>query len=654
LITMRLENFKGIKNLLLELNGQNASIWGDNAVGKTSICDAYLWLLFGKDSQDKSDFAIKPLGSTGEAVHNIESSVEGTFEINSKIFSLKKVYSEKWTQKRGHAKKDFTGHTTDFYVDGIPKQKKEYELFIKGLINEDLFRILSNPSAFNEQLKWQDRRNILLEVAGDLTDEEVIASDKKLAKLPDILNGRALDDYRKIIAARKATINKELEKIPVRINESQRGLPDIAGLNAKQLAEDIPNLKASIKENEQKLLQIESGGEVAEKQTKLKIIESELLDIKNNHREKQDKLIDDKRQELSSAKTHNADIQSEVNLIARNVQNKQAEIDAITKILNNLRDQWQAANKLEFAFEQSDTCPTCNRPLPEEELQEAREKALANFNVNKAERIETINTDGKQGKEHLTELNTEITQLKDDHEKASNNFMASSEQVSKLQAELNNLMGVNPESIIEYADKLKEKYALEKAIEQATDKLKEGTFTERYTIQTEIDRLEVALLATETSLNSIKQNEQGQERIKELEAQEHDLAAEYEKLEGELFLCEQFVVAKVGMLEEKINSRFKLAKFKLFETQINEGIKECCETTVNGVPYSGGLNNAMRIAVGLEIIGVLSEYYGFSAPVFIDNCEAITKLPEMQCQVIALYVSEPDKVLRVEIKKEDK
>jgi len=656
---LTLKNFKGCRFFELIVNGQDCSVYGDNGTYKTTLYDSFLWLMFGKDSQNKTDFEIKTLSPDGEPLHNLEHEVEAELEDKGKILTLRKVFSEKYTKKRGQAKAEFTGHNTDHFIDGVPVSKGDYTAKINSIVQEDIFKLLTNPDYFNndDAMKtknnpgWKVRRNILLEIAGDLTDEEVIAGDKKLANLPAILNGRALDDYRKIIAARKATINKELEKIPVRIKEVQRGLPDITGLNYAQLSIDIPNLKTAIKEQEQKLVQIQSGGEVAEKRTKLREIESELLDIKNKQREKQDKLVDGKRQELNVAKTHHAELQGDANEIAFNIQNREREVERLNRTLVQLRDQWQIVNKSEFTFEQANTCPTCNRPLPEEELQEAREKALSAFNLDKAQRIEIINTDGKQGKGHLIELNAEIIQLQIDFGEASKNLAISAGQAAKLQSEITNMTaGISPEATAEYQAKLQEK----QAVEQDITKLQEGTFTDRYTIQSEIDRLGVALLAMEMSMNSIKQNEQGQARIKELESQEHDLAAEYEKLEGELFLCEQFVVAKVGMLEEKINSRFKLAKFKLFETQINEGIKECCETTVNGVPYSGGLNNAARINVGLDIINTLSEHYGLKAPVFCDNAEAVTRLIPMNTQVIRLVVSEPDKVLRVEIKKEEK
>lgn len=142
--------------------------------------------------------------------------------------------------------------------------------------------------------------------------------------------------------------------------------------------------------------------------------------------------------------------------------------------------------------------------------------------------------------------------------------------------------------------------------------------------------------------------EANQKRVTELEEQQQQLAEEYEKLEHQLFLIEEFIRTKVDLLNERINSKFKYARFKLFDMQINGGLAETCETLFNGVPYGSGLNNAAKINVGLDIINTLSEHYGLTAPIFIDNAEAVTKFIETNSQLVSLVVSEKDKQLRVE------
>lgn len=194
-----------------------------------------------------------------------------------------------------------------------------------------------------------------------------------------------------------------------------------------------------------------------------------------------------------------------------------------------------------------------------------------------------------------------------------------------------------------YIAKLQEKQDIEAQITA----LEESCHEEVVKIQTEIAVLEDQVRTAENRLADVQRHKQGQERIEELKKQERTLAAEYEKLEGELFLTEQFIRSKVVLLEDRINSRFQYARFKLFDVQINGGVVETCETLYGGVPFSGGLNNAARINVGLDIINSLSEHYGFTAPIFIDNAEAVTQLIETKGQQIRLVVNEQDKVLRI-------
>ena len=288
LLTHRLTNFKGIRDFTLDTQGQNMNIYGENATGKTTLYDAFLWLLFNKDSQNKTDFAIKTLDENGNEIHGLEHAVETVLALNGKSLTLRKVYSEKWTKKRGAAKKEFTGHTTDHFIDGVPVKKGEYDARIANIASEDIFKLLTSPTYFNEHLHWQDRREILLQVCGDISDGDVLDSlatlqnkDQILA-LTNILNTRSLDDHRKIIQARRTEINKELDKIPVRINEAELAMPDISTINKPEaLPKDIALVKESVQKENQKLARLESGGEVAEKTKKLREIEAEIIRLQN-------------------------------------------------------------------------------------------------------------------------------------------------------------------------------------------------------------------------------------------------------------------------------------------------------------------------------------------------------------------------------------
>jgi hypothetical protein len=185
-------------------------------------------------------------------------------------------------------------------------------------------------------------------------------------------------------------------------------------------------------------------------------------------------------------------------------------------------------------------------------------------------------------------------------------------------------------------------------IQDEIRKLEADSSLEVAAMQKEIDSIADGIKSLEQAAARMEARKNGLKRIEELKADERRLASEFEELERQLYLTEEFIRAKVQMLEGKINSKFRMARFKLFEVQVNGALAECCETTFNGVPYSN-LNNGARIQIGLDIIRTLQAHYGFTCPVWIDNRESVVQIPEMDCQIISLIVSEKDKKLRIEL-----
>ena len=655
IMRLTLKNFKGVKDFTLNAQGENITVKGDNGAGKTTLFDAFTWLLFDKDSQNKAKFDIKTLDESNNALHGLDHEVEAVLEIDGKQLTLKKSFREKWQKKRGSAEQQFTGHTTDFYIDDVPVKQKDYLARIAKIADESIFKLLTNPRYFNEQLKWEQRREILLEVCGDISDEEVIASDDKLAGLPEILGDHSLDEYKAIIKSQQKKINDELEKLPIRIDEATKGLPDIEGVDAERATEKVKLLKESIRKKEQELNRIDAGGEVAEKTKRLREVEAELQEIKNRHTAKLQGQISDKQRELNALLSA-VDTQSAIGNKKRDLEYNNLRIESLEGEMAELREEFVAENKKEFTFEQDDTCPTCGQKLPQEQLEEARQKALEAFNLAKANKLQSINAKGKKLKAEQERLNAENTATEAEIKKLTAQLAREEKKVKALRSELAELEQQSQNLPPAYHKKLEEIEELETVIVG----LKGGSKDEKAKIYEQIAALEESVKDAERVLNSIDTYEKGQKRIEELKGQERKLAAEYAELEKRLFLTEEFTRTKVRLLEEKVNGKFRLARFKLFDVQVNGGISETCETIYNGVPYSTGLNAGHQIIVGLDIIRTLSEHYQFFPPIFVDNAESVTELPEMEAQVIRLVKpeinSEEDRVkysrLVVETEKE--
>lgn len=644
LIKLVITNFKGIKSFTLEPGGNNISVFGDNGTGKTTIMDSFLWLLFDKDSQGKKDFELKTLDSDGKPIPMIDHSVEVIIEHASKKTTLKKTLSEKWTKKRGSATAEFSGHETAFEIDGVPKAKRDFDAFIARLCDESLLRMLTDPDFFPGKMEWKDRRRMLMEVCGDVSDGEVIASDARLSSLESILQGRSVEDHRKVMAAKKTRLNDEIQAIPIRVDEATKALPEIACDNPAALPELIESARVELQTAEAALLLIDTGSVVAEKKLRAQQIRTEILTAENRAASLTNEARQAKARELMQLQVQRQGKEMEKRTAQERMNELKTVIDLGESDLQKKREEWLKANSEQFTpIEGDNVCPACGQSLPEEQIAAARESAQAEFNRAKSEKLCRIDTEGKRLKTTLDARKEELK--KHDTAKLDEEIIAITAKLESMQAEIGNEAAeVKPTSpeLIALQKQLADIEAEITAAETDT-----GPEKQRLSEQVNLNRIIVAKLEQEAAKE--KQREDGLRRIEEMKAREKELAKEYQQMDKETFLTEEFIRTKVRMIETKINSRFKYARFRLFETQINGAINEVCEVLgPDLVPYGKGLNNAARINTGLDIVNTLSEHYGFEAPVFVDNSEAVTRLIETRGQLIRLVVREMDKSLRVE------
>lgn len=631
LTQLNLQNFKGIEFGDFRFTN-NTIIRGDNATGKTTVFDALCWLLFGKDSLDRADFQIKTL-KNGEPVHNVNHMVQAAFDNEDGTgFTLKRIYREKYSNPRGGEVK-LTGHTTDYFINDVPSKEKEYKAFINNMINEDVFKLITNPLFFNEQYTWQNRRKLLLEMCGDVDDASVINSKDELKRLTELLNGRSVDEQRKIIASKKTAINKELDMIPVRIDEAVNCKP--TPLEAEQkLKDDIATIETAIKQLEEDKSVIVNGLDGAERTAKIREVKRKLADRKsqlmNEHTDKERRL--EHEYKLSLVQLQMAESERD------RYKDREYELDSQIKQeearIDKLQAEFDTFNKQEFDDE---NCPTCGQPYPAEK----RAELEAMFNIQKATNLEEwqkLIDSAKALKQNYIEQKEimqvkadgmcsqikELSNNKDTKEKAMNEVgevdLDSDVQVNDLKAELF-MLELDEDNTSD--DQLKR---IDSELSELADK--------RSTLQTELTKYDVIRDITK--------------RINELEQEQQRLINEKNVVDETAFLLDEFVKAKVEMLEDTINKHFTITTFKMANVLVNGSVEDCCETMVDGVPYRS-LNNAARINAGIDIINALTKFYNVTAPVFIDNAEAVTKFVNCNSQTIKLIVDETCKELRVDM-----
>lgn len=649
LISLKFSYFKGLINFTLQADGEDVDVYGDNAAGKTTLFDGFCWLLFGKDSRDKAkpEKWIKTL-QDGKPLGNIEHEVEGELMVNGRRKVFRKVFFEKMTKKRGSADAEFDGHKTTHFVDGAPISAAEYEAEIATVINEVQFKLLTSPTYFNEQLDKNKRRQLLLEVCGDLTDDQVIASNTELSALPSMMEDRTMDRHRAKIKGDQTRINKELEDIPVRISEVQRGMPDTGGLDEATVKEQIDAMRGRIEGKDAEMTRIQSGGEIAIKTTRLREIEGELLQIKNAIQSESLAKTGEQRQLVSKHRGRVADMEAgikqterQISSLQRQIQESEDEREPLRKVLHNLKESI-------FTHTDKDVCDTCGQSLPEGDVAAARERAEGHFNQHKAESLKATREKGQKLKRLADEWQAEIDLLtqKLEADRASLDAAATDADMAKATLEQMEAAVQDVDTDPAYIAKLKDKAAVEQKILE----LHSSSLSSLEAARTDLAALRTELQSMERKYASFGQVKESNARIAELKKQEKLLAAQYAELEKQLFLTEEFIRTKVRLLESKINAKFKHVRFRLFNVLVNGAVEETCDTLYGKdlVPYGQGLNRAAEINAGLDIINTLSEHYGFVAPIFIDNAEAVTELAETSGQQIRLIVSKPDKQLRVE------
>lgn len=647
---LSLKNFKGVKELSLDFE-KITNITGENGTGKTTIFDGFLWLLFGKDSQGKSAFEVQPLDSQGNVLHGLETNVTAILDVDGYERTFSRTLSEKWVKQRGQAEAELKGTQTTFEVDRIPTKLKDYQATINSIVNEDLFKMVTNPLYF-PSIKWQDQRKILLEITGEPEEENIISYNPSLSPLKDEMQD-GIDNFVKRTKASIGKLKDQLKSIPFRIDECNNS---IAEVDTTILEFQKRSVVSGIERLEE---QIVDSSKVNEEKLKL---QDKLFELKDKQNELATKAVQEAQKPLMDIKNKIAEIESKVKIKVISVADMEANVKRLQNsndLLDNemnakrdkqqeLREKWVEINKNVFEFDETQTvCPCCGRPYEIEKIAEIKKNTEITFVVDKKKQLDSITADGKKLGDEIAELVKQISRNISKITECRCNISEIEKEIEGEKAELLDLekqkesFNNATELVIPGMEEIVKEIALVEADMKAF-----GT-TDNSILKEKKKELQEQLEGINKQLNAKDNNAKLLARIEELKAEEKKLNVKIADLEGRLYLGEEFIRTKVELLESSINEKFGGAvTFKLFNNQVNGGLSECCEAMVDGVPFSN-VNTAGRINAGLSIIKTLSKHYGVQAPIFIDNRESINNIVDFKGQIINLKVGK-NKKLKIE------
>lgn len=670
--SLHLENFKGIKLLDVDF-GDKTKIKGQNASGKTTVFDAFTWLLFNKNSAGEEKFNVRPLDADGNRIDNVEIKVVAVLEVDGKEVELSKVQKQNWVKKRGTDTAVLQGNVNSFEIDGYPKSEAEYKAYISGLVEEDLFKMLTNPQFFSG-MKWKEQRDILMKFVSDISDVDLAKDNVEFTELlPELEKAPSTDDIQKKFSKALSEWKKKQAEIPVRIDELSKSLVDI---DTAELELSKAELEQSVSEIDSKIANADNAvSELRKEEMQLQFEMSGITQTMNRE-------LVIKRNDVDAAmfgcKTEADHLSATIALKEKQISDNETAIEEAEKKRSELGNQYKdvsarSFNETQYLFreekwqfdENSTVCKSCGQMLPTDKIEHIKadfetrkakakadaekklEDAKSNFLIQRESDLEEIKALGFKQKNIVEELTTKNEVLKGEVE----NLKMKLEEILSKKSDLEKKLSKIPSKADymqneEYA-KLKERHDAVKAeIAKA-----ESTGHDELMAQFEEEKKELLdqLNVVKTEIAKAANNIEVEERIAELEKEQREVGQKVADQEKMLYLLEQFIKAKMLRISEYINSKFNTVSWKLFEEQLNGGMRECCECTVNGVPYST-LNSGHRIVAGLDIIQSLSELYGVTAPIFVDNAESLNEynVPDMATQMILLAVDD-SKELKVEV-----
>jgi len=652
---LAIENFKGVISYNIDFLGENKTICGQNASGKTTIFDAITWLLFGVDSAGNAKFEIRPLDEHGQKIHNTVISVSAELSVGDAVVTLKRSQKEKWTKHRGDESAQLEGNTTEYEIDGYPKSDKEYSAYIASIIDAKKFKALTNPMYF-ATLPWKEQRAILMQFVAQMPDAELAKQFGGYEPIIDELNAApSTDDILKKYQKARLELQKKQTEIPARIDELAKQIPseaiDKEGLNQKKFDLDnrIADLTEQMAASDVNLERQKIRAEILELENQYSELERE-LNAENDSMRKNIKDTIAKTEvnaELSAqiAKGEKAAAENNIESVRRRINTAEQDIDNYQKRVEELQNEYKEEKNRPFT---DNVCGYCGQILPKDKAEESQKR----FEAKQKQKIADIIRRGKEAGERRDNTKNLVTAMEQELRGYEAALSSADAKIAKIEADkqetieqLTASLNAIPEHIdiatkAEGAEITKKIHALEEQMDNlSTDS------SARAQIGVEILKLKQEMEQVDKQLADIGTADRMKERITELQEELKAVSQKITQCEKITWMVQEFIKQKMRTITTMINSKFANVRFKMFNQQLNGGIAETCEMTWDGVPYSD-LNNGHRIIAGLEVIKALQELYGLAPFLIVDNAESINdyNLPKMQNQVILLKVTDDKKL----------
>lgn len=620
----------------------NTEIRGYNKSGKSSVYNAFLWLLTGCDDMDRSNYNL--FDSTIVQTHDTSkiASVEGVFEIDGVEYTLKRTAEIGWTRKKGRDEWERKGSDNyKFYIDHIERNAGDYKKTIEDLFAPiDKLKIMLNLQYFLK-LDWKDMRRNLQDMVGEIN------MDDFKGDYSDILNDLRKYSPEEVKVSYKARIKPLKEnvgkhgddgKLGIEISTLQSNLPKIEDLTEVQ--QEIDDAKSQIEMIDKQLLgSSESLQKFIDKRNeelaKISKLQEEYNKAQSVYLSNFNDEVEKIQKEIRDVDSYNADVDKQNEKALSDKENEKKELEDMNDLLAGLQKRHEELTEQNKECKArvftGEKCAYCGQELPEDKLEEARKR----FNEQKEKDHAYIVAQGKANKEYIERALKGIENLKTVIYKPLE--LKDKKSKDDLEDKLDDLR----KSFVPY-NKTTEGAAKLSVIEEKRANLTIIPSQDNAALLNMKKSLMQDIETLSKKLGLKDEYDKQMEVIKRKQKELKDSAVELAKLEGMLSKVNVYEREKASIISDRVNGKFDYIQVEMKEVNKSGELVDTCKILdADGVSASS-TNFASQVRCGIDISTAFCKFYGINLPIFIDFAESICEdnYPDTDRQTIKLIVDE--------------
>lgn len=633
---LRLLNFCGIRNAEYEFGDELTIIKGKNGLGKSTIANAILYTLFGKDINGNS-LDIKTFDKDHNIIREIPHEVELTVRVHcigeegasNQVIILKRKLTDSWDV-------DKCTNTYKYFVNGDICTANDYCNVVDSICPYDAFRLCSSSRHF-VCLSWQEQRNKLQALVGNISTDDITQGDEKFDFVVEALRKQDIDKYVHHLKYSRKEVQDQLDSVPIRLEELNKSLPKAQDWEA--LATEKAQLNEKLVELANKIQEIRTGG--ADK------VRLDAIRKKIDFAEKRKRNMEQSAMNLSTelATKHQSDVIT-ANIAVKKAQSlvddlkatmrgyteseihakdKKEECERKVVDINNRLDE---LSKSRWSWNAEDgICPHCGQPLPAEDVERIKKESKDRFNEHKSNASKKI-------QEEFNGIQQEYTDAKNILEKLDNDRMVTTNQLVKANKTLKEAefkkREVDAEKPKTYEQILAEKEEYQQVVKELADlqaeldKPSETEETSKMLTELEKEREPIGIRYNEVLelLGKKEAFDRITARIAEINEDKLTYRAQLDELDKQLDVVREYNQKADQLIEDRVNEHFRFVKWSMFKTNLKGEREATCECYHDGVPYRR-LNTAAKVNAGIDIAYTFAKYNEIEVPMLLDECESV-------------------------------